>query len=81
MLDSCDDDFEEEEMPWEEEADYPDKSWREHRQAKLDFEMSGRDKYDSMLEEVRQSPPANGMALPTPEETAWMAEEERRCVE
>ena len=80
MLDSHDDDFEEEEI-LDEEEDYPDKSRREFQQAKLDFETSGRDRYDSMLDEVRRSPSLNGMALPKPEETAWMTEEERRCVE
>ena len=80
MLDSYDDDFEEEDIP-DEEEDYPDKSQREFQQAKLDFETSGRAKYDSMLDEVRRSPSSNGMALPTPEETAWMTEEERLCVE
>ena len=80
MLDSYDDDFEEEDIP-DEEEDYPDKSRREFQQAKLDFEASGRAKYDSMLDEVRRAPSSNGMALPTPEETAWMTEEERLCVE
>lgn len=81
------DDDEERDWNEEEEAldlepeEYPDKSRREHQQAKLDFETSGREKYDSMLEEVRQVPLANGMAVPTPEESAWMTEEERRCVE
>ena len=71
---------EEEDIP-DEEEDYPDKSRREFQQAKLDFETSGRGKYDSMLEEVRNAPTANGFALPTSDETAWMTEEERRCVE
>ena len=75
MLDSYDDDFEEEDIP-DEEVDYPNKSRREFQQTKLDFETSGRDKYDSMLDEVRRSPSSNGMVLPTPEETAWMTEEE-----
>ena len=70
----------EEDIP-DEEEDYPDKSRKEHQQARLDFETSGRAKFDSMLEEARKSPTANGFALPTPEETAWMTEEERRCVE
>ena len=57
---------------WDEEEDAldlepeesPDKSRREHQQAKLDFEMSGKDKYDSMLEAARLVPPArNGGAL------------------
>ena len=76
MLEPYDDDFEEEDIP-DEEEDYPNKSQREFQQAKLDFEASGRTKYDSMLDEVRRSPSSNGMALPTPEETAWMTEEER----
>ena len=79
---SCDDEkWTEEEDILDEEVDYPDKSRREHQQAKLDFETSGRDKYDSMLEAARLVPPANGMALSAPEESAWMTEEERRCVE
>ena len=80
MLDSYEDDFEEEDIP-DEEVDCPDRSRREFQQAKLDFETSGRDKYDSMLDEVRRSPSSNGMVLPMPEETAWMTEEERQCVE
>jgi len=80
MLEPYDDDFEEEVIP-DEEEDYPNKSQREFQQAKLDFEASGRAKYDSMLDEVRRAPSSNGMALPTPEETAWMTEEERLCVE
>lgn len=79
-MEPYDDDFEEEDIP-DEEEDYPNKSQREFQQAKLDFEVSGRAKYDSMLDEVRRAPSSNGMALPTPEETAWMTEEERRCVE
>ena len=66
--------YEEEDALDLEPEDSPDKSRREYQQAKLDFETSGKDKYDSMLEAARLVPPANGMALPAPEESTWMTE-------
>lgn len=81
MLDDPDD-YEEEDIPDEE---YPQaltmREQREFAQARQDFENSGRAEYDSMLDKVRQSSAAIGVVLPSPEETAWMTEEERRCVE
>jgi TPR repeat protein len=52
----------------------------EFARAKFDFEQSGRNNYDFLLDKVRQSSSV-GVALPSADETAWMTEEERRCVE
>ena len=81
MLDDLDD-YEEEDIPDEEDPQaLTMREQREFAQARQDFENSGRAEYDSLLDKVRQSSAAIGVALPSPEETAWMTEEERRCVE
>lgn len=75
------DPYEEEEILESIEEDGPDDVRRKFQQAKLNFETSGRARYDAMLDEARRSSPPGGVVLPTPEEVAWMTEEERRCVE
>ena len=81
MLDDPDD-YEEEDIPDEEdEHTLIMREQKEFAQARQVFENSGRAEYDSLLDKVRQSSAAIGVVLPSPEETAWMTEEERRCVE
>ena len=75
-------DYEEEDIPDEEDPQaLTMREQREFAQARQDFENLGRAEYDSLLDKVRQSSAAIGVALPSPEEIAWMTEEERRCVE
>ena len=81
MVDESDD-YEEEEL--EEEEDEHTLIMREQKefaQARQVFEKSGRAEYDFLLDKVREEPVVISVALPSPEETAWMTEEERRCVE
>lgn len=58
-------------------------SWEqdEWKEAERKFLASERDAYDSRLDELRKIPNPIGIDLPSAEETAWMTEEERRCVE
>ena len=58
-------------------------SWEqdEWKEAERKFLASERDAYDSRLDELRKMPAPVGIDLPSAEETAWMTEEERRCVE
>ena len=67
MLDDPDD-YEEEDIPDEEDPQaLTMREQREFAQARQDFENSGRAEYDSLLDKVRQSSAAIGVALPSPE--------------
>lgn len=71
-------------------GEFDEKYWLEQKlayeeraaleKAKEDFESSGRDALDRRLDEMLQHPSV-GVAQPQYDVSAWMTEEERRCIE
>lgn len=61
----------------EEEWDRQEREYKAKLAAQRDFNPAI---YDRQLEKLRSSP-SSAVMLPSPEETAWMTEEERNCVE